>query len=90
MKWWPFRGTMLTCRRVVNLLSDYIDGELAPNLQHQLEAHLQDCKPCTAFIKTFKQTQAMARAVHYGDMPPELRQRLRGFLRERLRRPPPA
>ena len=89
MKWWPFGGTMLSCRRVVNLLSDYVDGELAPKLQRQLAAHFQDCEPCTAFIKTFQQTQAMVRAIRYEDMPPELRQRLHSFLREHMSKQPP-
>ncbi len=66
MKWWPFRGTMLTCRRLVDQLSDYVDADLALKLQYQLEAHLQDCKPYTAFIKTFQQAPAMARAICYG------------------------
>ncbi len=84
MKWWPLRKTMLTCRRVVNLLSDYVDRELTPKLQSQLEVHLHDCEPCMAFVKTFQQTRAMAWAIRYGDMPSELQQRLHSFMREHV------
>ncbi len=79
-----FRGNMVTCRQMVELLSDYVDGDLSPKLQRRLAAHLKGCEPCTAFLRTFKQTQAIARASHGEDMPPELRQRLHSFLRKQL------
>lgn len=82
MWWWPFRSHMLTCRQMVDLLSDYVDGELTPKLQHQLEIHLEGCVTCAAFLQTFKQTQAQARSIVYEDMPTELRQRLHRYLRQ--------
>lgn len=87
--WWPFRRNMLTCRQLIDLLSDYVDGDLSPPLQRRLEAHLAGCEPCIAFLQTFKQTQSMARTMHDEDMPPELRQRLWHFLREQLPKEPP-
>lgn len=88
--WRFFRSGMVTCRQLVDLLSDYVDGELPPKLRRQLEAHVQDCEPCMAFINTFKQTQTMARTLHSEDMPPELRQRLHDFLRQQLPQKPPS
>jgi anti-sigma factor RsiW len=67
---------------MVDLLSDYVDGELTPKLQHQLEIHLEGCVTCAAFLQTFKQTQAQARSIIYEDMPTELRQRLHRYLRQ--------
>jgi anti-sigma factor RsiW len=90
MRRWLFHRKRLTCRQLVNMLSDYVDGELPPTLQRRLEAHLEGCTPCTAFLQTFKQTQTLAQSLHDEDMPPELRQRLRSFLREQLPKNPPA
>ena len=88
--WRLFRGNMVTCRQLVDLLSDYVDGELSPKRQRQLDAHLKGCVPCATFLETFKQTQTMAQTIQYEDMPLELRQRLHSFLRAQLPTDPPA
>ena len=88
--WRLFRGNMVTCQQLVDLLSDYVDGELSPKRRRQLDAHLRGCVSCATFLKTFKQTMAMAQTIQYDDLPPELRQRLHRFLREQLSPDPPA
>ena len=73
------------CREVFELLSDYVDGELSPELRAALEEHLGTCPPCERFLKTFQKTRALCRESLLEEMPDELRTRLRSFLKDRIR-----
>ena len=75
---------MMTCKDLVDLLSEYVDGELAPPTARLLEKHLRGCKDCSAFLNTLRRTRTMTRAAVEAAMPAELRTRLRRFLRDRL------
>ncbi len=74
---------MITCKDLVDLLSDYVDGELDWATARRLKKHLRGCVDCTAFLNTFRKTRAMTREAAEAAMPPELRARLRRFLRDR-------
>lgn len=76
---------MLTCREMVNLLADYLDGTLDAETARALERHLAGCADCTAFLQTYKDTTHLLRQVdREAEIPEELRDRLKGFLRQRL------
>lgn len=36
----------LTCREVVELLWEYIDAELTPDMEGRIRAHLEACEKC--------------------------------------------
>jgi anti-sigma factor (TIGR02949 family) len=38
----------ISCLEVIRELSNYIDQEITPDLKGQIEAHLPNCKHCTA------------------------------------------
>jgi anti-sigma factor RsiW len=71
---------MLKCRDVGALLYEYVEQLLEPARQQALEAHLADCAGCLAFINTYRQTIRMSRGLQPPEMPPELQEKLRGFL----------
>ena len=77
---------MITCREMVDLLSDYVDGHLERALARRLKAHLRGCSECTAFLRTFRTTQALTKEAACQEMPAELKVRLRSFLRATLQR----
>ena len=76
-----------TCREVFDLLSDYVDDELAPEKREALARHLGACPPCERFLKTFQKTRDLCRESLMEEMPEELRARLRTFLRSRIPKP---
>jgi len=81
-------NAMLRCRDIGKLLYDYVDGTLEPVLKQQLEQHLADCPGCLAFINTYKQTINLSKELRPKGMPPELRQRLRSFIKSKSLQPP--
>ncbi len=44
------------CQKILNNLSDYIDGELDENLCQQIEAHLETCQDCRIVVNTLQKT----------------------------------
>ena len=71
------------CQEIVGLLADYLDDNLAPATARRLKAHLEGCAPCVAFVNTYKGTVKAARQLKEADIPPELKDRLLSFLRQR-------
>jgi anti-sigma factor RsiW len=75
----------VTCRELIDLLNDYLEGELPGGARGDLERHLQDCAPCRAYLATYRKTRALGAAAFPPEMPHEMTARLREFLIARLR-----
>lgn len=75
----------MTCRETIELLADYLEATLSPDILEQLEAHLRDCPPCIAYLNTYRLTRDVAARASQATMPDEMKARLRVFLLERLR-----
>ena len=79
------------CDECVELLVDYLEGELPAQRARALEIHLDLCPSCVSFVNTYRDTVNIARTLQPEDIPPELTQRLIDFLhkeKEALHRPP--
>jgi anti-sigma factor RsiW len=73
---------MFTCRELVELLCEFIEGEL-PDDKHQLiEEHLGRCPPCAVYVETYLLTITMSRQLPCSPLPPQLAQRLRETMAE--------
>ena len=46
----------LSCREVVEILGDYLEGAMTPEDRLRLEAHLADCDGCTAYLEQLRIT----------------------------------
>jgi anti-sigma factor RsiW len=46
----------LSCREVVEILGDYLDGAMTPEDRARLEQHLADCDGCTAYLEQLRTT----------------------------------
>lgn len=73
---------MLNCRNIVELLGEYLDGELDPATAEALRAHMADCPECTAFVNTYRGTTRVTRQLKEEQLPPALKERLVTFLRQ--------
>jgi len=46
----------LTCKEVVELVTEYLENALLPEKRKRLEEHIADCPGCTAYIEHVRQT----------------------------------
>jgi anti-sigma factor RsiW len=53
----------MTCRQVTEFLMDYLSAELPPTQQAAFEKHLEVCPECVAYLKSYKRTVALGKAV---------------------------
>jgi anti-sigma factor RsiW len=75
------RGRPGTCREVIALLSDYLDGGLLPGVTADLARHLEGCAACARFFDSLKTARAAVVRLRFDRIPEEVHQRLRAFLR---------
>ncbi len=75
----------MICEEVImEFLVDYLDGKLNSEVLAGLEQHLQDCKPCVAYLNTYKKTRELTGQAARVEMPEEMKDRLREFLLRQL------
>lgn len=72
---------IVRCQECIDLLVDYLEGDLPPERARALDIHLELCPPCVSFVRTYKGTVDVARNLPVDEIPPELTQRLLEFLR---------
>jgi anti-sigma factor RsiW len=58
-------------------LSDYIEGDLDPEMCEQFEKHFTGCEPCEAFLETLKSTVEQTRKLSSPAADPKLAVELR-------------
>jgi len=64
---------------------DYLTEELDPKSTPVFEQHLRDCPDCVAFMTTYKKTVQATRSLRYEDIPSQMRNRVRAFLKEKIK-----
>ncbi len=74
----------LTCKTCIDLLCDYLDGNLPPEEAAALESHLMACPPCVTFVNTYKSTGGYCRKALEAQLPEELGNKLTAFLRGKI------
>ena len=72
----------LTCAQLVELVTDYLEGALAPADVERVEEHLVFCDGCTTYLEQMRATVAVSGRLRAEQMPPELQERLLDTFRE--------
>jgi hypothetical protein len=73
----------------MELVFDFVAGELAPHQHHHVHQHLHVCPPCRAYCDSYRITIQLARQLPCPAPPPDVLQRLRAGLETGLKAPPP-
>ena len=47
---------VLTCHEVVELITDYLEGALAPDVRARVDEHLAVCDGCTRYLDQMRET----------------------------------
>ena len=75
-------GEDLTCREVVEIVSDYLEGALSPEDRARFDAHLETCDGCTAYVEQMRETIRLTGMLTEEQVPVEQRERLRQAFRD--------
>jgi anti-sigma factor RsiW len=70
-----------TCQSGVELLMDYLEGVLPPDLRAAVERHVSGCPRCVAFVESYRRTPGILRNATAVRLPPDLALRLHELLR---------
>lgn len=52
----------MTCREVVEFLSDYLEGELSPEQHTLFTTHLEECSDCVEYLKSYQEAVRLGKA----------------------------
>jgi anti-sigma factor RsiW len=66
----------LTCRELVKLVTDYLEGFLPAPEQLRFEQHLLECVGCQAYLDQLRKIAVQARRLSEVDLPPDVRDAL--------------
>ena len=66
----------LTCAQLVELVTDYLEGRLAPAERARFEEHLGFCDWCVTYLEQMRQTIRAVGRLKGEDLSPELQDKL--------------
>jgi anti-sigma factor (TIGR02949 family) len=75
----------MRCRQVVDKISEYLDGELDPELVRELERHLEHCEDCRVVVDTTRKTVEVFCHTEPAPLPNDVRERLNQLFRDTFR-----
>jgi anti-sigma factor (TIGR02949 family) len=76
----------ISCLEVIRELSNYIDQEITPDLKSEIEAHLPNCKHCTAVYDGSRNVIRLLADEHSFELPTRFSQRLRARINKEAAR----
>jgi anti-sigma factor RsiW len=63
----------LACRQMVELITDYLEGDLSRSDRKRFEAHLAGCEHCTEYLEQMRATIRLSGRLAVEDMTPQMR-----------------
>lgn len=66
----------LNCIDIVELMTEYIEGTMAPSDRERFEAHLRGCRGCIIYLAQMRETVALAGRITEESIPAETRDAL--------------
>jgi anti-sigma factor RsiW len=71
-----------TCKEIVDLATEYVEGAMTAARMTQFELHLNFCEGCVAFVEQIRATAAMAGRLSEELIPEETKVRLLDAFRD--------
>ena len=65
------RRSPLVCRQVVELVTDYLEGTMAPRERARFESHIADCPHCRRCLAQMRTTLAVLGRIEPDAVAPE-------------------
>ena len=54
----------MTCRELVDFVTDYLEGGLSDEQRTAFDGHLEECPPCIEYLNSYRETVQLGRAVY--------------------------
>ena len=75
----------ICCDDIVDIMGDYVDGELTASVKERIDTHMAGCSECREFLRTYSFTVKLAASLRNDTpAPAPVQNRLRAALNERL------
>lgn len=71
----------LTCKELVELVTEYLEDSLPPRLRAQFEEHLAVCPGCTTYLEQMRQTIRAMGELTEDSLEPETLEKLLALFR---------
>ncbi len=72
----------LTCKELVEIVSDYLEGALPEDDRERFESHLADCEGCRGYLDQMRVTIRVVGTLGEDDLDPGARDQLLQLFRE--------
>ena len=59
----------ISCREVVEIVTDYLEGALDPAVHARFVLHLEACPPCVEYVQQIRTTARLASAAELEERP---------------------
>ena len=66
----------MSCKELVEAVTDYLEGTMGAEERHRFEAHLEICPFCVTYLEQMRQTIATVGALREDSIDPRTRQEL--------------
>ena len=67
---------LVHCKDTLGILSEYVDGELDPELCAEIERHMAECGNCRIMVDTLRKTIILYRDYGHQEVPADAKARL--------------
>jgi anti-sigma factor RsiW len=71
---------MVSCKTVIANLTNYLDGDIAPEMRQKIEKHLRGCHRCTAVYDSTRKMLVITGDERIFEIPAGFSERLHAFL----------
>lgn len=75
---------MVSCKTVIANLSNYLDGEVAPEMRQKIEKHLRGCRRCSAVYDSTRKMLVIVADERTFEIPMGYSERLHAFIDQHL------
>ena len=62
----------LTCKELVELVTEYFEGQLPGSVRDRFEDHLAECQPCRTYLEQMRRTVELTGALREHDISPQV------------------
>ena len=72
----------LSCKEVVEIINDYLEGALSPSDRQRFDQHVSTCDGCTNYLEQMRETIRLTGMLTEDQVPAAQRERLREAFRD--------